>query len=85
MRIQNYLNKKIMNQKTITVGLILATIIVLWLITTIFIESLHSNMFRDTYEYKGNKEWQTQKEECLGRGGIPIKSNWDGQLKECRL
>lgn len=28
--------------------------------------------------------WTTQKEICIKQGGIPIQSNWDGQIKECK-
>lgn len=35
--------------------------------------------------YQENNVWKEQRDACVAKGGIPIKSNWDGQLKECKL
>ena len=29
--------------------------------------------------------WNEQKKICEDKGGIPIQSGWDGQIKECRF
>lgn len=32
-----------------------------------------------------NKVWEEQSIICKNKGGIPIQSGWNGQIKECRF